>query len=178
MEINGIDMLDVDKLKHCPNCDRYLYPSDFVGVYCKRCDDLTKQEFDPSVTPKAADREPEVKELLKQAESFVMAGHGRVAQGATHRHLVGGGEPEVRGHPLRAAWVEARQIHEPGPEGGRVALEVRLRGRERVDVDADAALVHLLNHSQQNGLYIRSLFHASTHENFLLSARFTSRCDA
>lgn len=64
MEINGIDMLDVDKLKHCPNCDRYLYPSDFVGVYCKRCDDLTKQEFDPSVTPKAADREPEVEDSM------------------------------------------------------------------------------------------------------------------
>ena len=62
-----MDIHSIDKLRHCPNCDRYLEPSDFVGVYCKRCDDLTKQEFDPTIGPKEADRSAKVEDPMGRA---------------------------------------------------------------------------------------------------------------
>ena len=62
-----MDIYSIDKLRHCPNCDRYLEPSDFVGVYCKRCDDLTKQEFDPTIGPKEADRSAKVEDPMGRA---------------------------------------------------------------------------------------------------------------
>ena len=62
-----MDIHSLDKLRHCPNCDRYLEPSDFVGVYCKRCDDLTKQEFDPTIGPKEADRTAKVEDPMGRA---------------------------------------------------------------------------------------------------------------
>ena len=62
-----MDIHSIDKLRHCPNCDRYLEPSDFVGVYCKRCDDLTKQEFDPTIGPKEADRTAKVEDPMGRA---------------------------------------------------------------------------------------------------------------
>lgn len=43
--------------RKCPCCGLHKSENAFVGVFCKQCDRDSREEFDPSITPKEADRE-------------------------------------------------------------------------------------------------------------------------